>query len=193
MMLRTPSICLFLIGMLSIGQAPARNTDLESTGRAQAQSQTDLVTFIPPELKLLDPLVGDWKGTMQAYGPATGKSSSPLTASFHWILRGYHLEGFLHCTFDKKSYEGRLLWSYDFLAKRYYLYWIDDFSSLSTVYAGVLGKDNSLQLTNRLIQGGQTTIQKLRLVPERAHWEIFIRNEDLDGELISSRSFQATR
>lgn len=192
-MSKITSISLVLASVLSVCRVPAQNSDLQSPKGAQAESQSDLVTYMPPELKLLGPLVGDWKGTMQAYTPTTGKSTSPLSASFHWVLRGYHLEGVLRCTFDKKSYEGHLLWSYDFLAKRYRLYWIDDFSSLSTEYEGALGKDKAFQLTSRLTQGGQTMIQNLRLVVEQAHWEITIRNQDLDGELISSRAYHANR
>lgn len=156
-------------------------------------SDEGLVTMRPPELKKLDPLVGNWDGEATIYStPSSTKSTARMKASFRWILRTYHLEGTLSYAQQGRSFEGRVLITYDWNRKAYIAYWIDDFSSLPVLYTGSF-REGSLVVNGSLYQQPRPSKQRLRLkLLSNDEWEL-TGGSDFTGEMIDSFALRAHR
>jgi len=132
---------------------------------------------VPPELRKLNVLVGDWVGTIQSDHGETSQAHSSLEASFRWILDGYHLEGILHHTIGNRTYEARLVWSYDLLAKRYRVYWINNFSSLPMLYSGIPQPGNTIEISGKSGQGSEQTVERVLLVFSKERWQMTVTSQ----------------
>ena len=157
-----------------------------------SQNKPDLVTMRPAQLNALDPLAGEWEGSATVYAtPTSPKTTAPLSASFRWVLRTYHLDGILKYRLDDRPIEVHLLLTYAWNKRVYQAYWADDFSSIPVLYTGAV-RNGVLVLSGFTQQEPKPLKQQIRLTLTPGQLDL-VGSAEFDGDWADRFKLQAKR
>lgn len=145
------------------------------------------------QLERLDPLIGQWSGTLTT-PPSEWypKSISDLALTAHRILGSNHIEMRLEFSVELEKREVLAIFSFNIDDQRFVLHWIDSSSTQSTTYRGNFESETVLLLTAQRSEGTRVVNEKLRLEVLGDGGIIIVSMSDFFGDFVEGGRFAAT-